>query len=70
MTLTICSIFQPIKSAGQTYKSEKEFRNFVEAIAPEYTAENYKLFSRNCREYSNRLIDYLQPDKRNEGKLE
>lgn len=56
-------------SAGYTRKSHNEFERYLSSIAHSYRAEDYQLFSRNCREYSQKLLNFLDPDNAREAKI-
>ena len=55
-------------SAGYTAKSHNDFERYLSSIANDYQANNYQLFSRNCREYSQKLLNFLDPDNAREAK--
>ena len=55
-------------SAGYTSKSHNEFERYLSSIANDYRAQDYQLFSRNCREYSQKLLNFLDPDNAREAK--
>jgi len=56
-------------SAGYTSKSHNEFERYLSSIANDYRAQDYQLFSRNCREYSQKLLNFLDPDNAREAKI-
>ena len=55
-------------SAGYTNKSHNDFEKYLSEIANNYRPEDYQLFSRNCREYSQKLLTFLDPDNPREAK--
>lgn len=58
-----------IISAGYTTKSHNDFEKFLTSVSPDYTAAKYQLFSKNCREYSQKLLTELEPDNARDAKL-
>ena len=49
-------------SCGSSHVSQNDFEMYIDAIAFEFQAEQYRLLSRNCRNYSKELLAYLHPD--------
>ena len=49
-------------SCGSSRLSQTDFEMYIDAISFEFQADQYRLFSRNCRNYSKDLLAYLHPD--------
>lgn len=54
-----------IISCGVTDKRSEDLEKYVSDLEIEFQAENYKLFSRNCRSYSKDLLSFLHPTESN-----
>ena len=50
-----------IIDCGVTSKQSQDLEKYVSDLSMEFQAEKYKLFSRNCRNYSKDLLSFLHP---------
>jgi len=48
-------------NAGRTSKTQDELEAYLTSIAAEHQSYHYKLLDNNCRNYSQKIIDFLFP---------
>ena len=51
--------------AGFTRKTHNQFETFIHSN--QYSAEQYRLFENNCRSYSLKLLEFLDPDEKRDA---
>ena len=52
---------------GVTLKTENDLKRIIREINGEWTSATYRLFNHNCRHFSKRLIEELEPSDGEEG---
>merc|ERR1711892_1357852 len=55
--------------AGFTRKTHNQFEAFIHSLLrdDQYSAEQYRLFENNCRSYSLKLLEFLDPDDKRDA---
>ena len=48
-------------NAGKTSKTQDELEAYLKSIDAEHQPHHYKLLDNNCRNYSQKIIDFLFP---------
>ena len=52
---------------GETFKTENDLKRLLQELNEEWNDSSFRLFNHNCRHFSKRLIDELQPSDSEEG---